>query len=88
MRRNLVSEILERLQYLFFIDLATILTHCYVLIVTRPKEKNQIYSPFRKPIFIIHLRKIFFELRITSGYMRSWTSAKYAESVHLSNLGE
>ncbi len=29
-------------------------------------RKNQIYSPFRKPIFIIHLRKIFFELRITS----------------------
>jgi len=26
----------DRLQYLFFIDLATILTHCHVLKVTRP----------------------------------------------------
>ena len=35
----------------------------------------QIYSPFRKPIFIIHPRKIFFELRITFKCMRCFLPA-------------
>jgi hypothetical protein len=40
MRRNFVSEILERLQYLFLIGLASILALIYELIATRPLAKK------------------------------------------------